>query len=142
MSKISIKIQETDDNYTSAHVVIMKEGKILILKRSKTDEWMPGHYGLPGGKLDPGENLEEAACRECKEEINLNISPKDLKFLPKISKNSNHAFFLTTKFTGMPKTDFEHDDFQWINPNDLSKYKTVPDLPLIISEALQVFKKI
>lgn len=137
MSKIIVKIQDINENFKSAHVVIIKNGKILILKRSSTDQWMPEHYGLPGGKLDSGENTLEAVCRECKEEANLNISPKDLIFLPKVSKNNEHAFFCTTKFSGELKLDFEHDDFQWIKPKELSKYKIVPDLPDIISEALE-----
>ncbi|MFN5459245.1 MAG: NUDIX hydrolase [Bacteroidota bacterium] len=135
MSKILVKIK--NNNFKSAHVVIIKDEKILILRRSPTDEWMPGHYGLPGGKLDPNENLLDALTRECKEEVGLEVFPKHLIFLPKISSNKEHAFFYTTKFNGEPKLDFEHDDFQWINPNNLSKYKVVPDLPDIVKEVLE-----
>ena len=137
MSKILIKVQDKEKNFQSAHVVIMKDGNVLIVKRSSTDQWMPNHYGLPGGKLESGENPLDAASRECKEEVNLSVSPKDLIFLPKVSKEQQHAFYFTTKFSGEPKLDFEHSDFQWINPNDLSKYKVVPDLPEIISAALE-----
>ena len=91
MSKIFIKVQDTNNNFKSAHVVIIKDGNVLIMKRSSTDEWMPGHYGLPGGKLDAGEDPLEAAARECKEEANLIISPKDLVFLPKVSKEIGRA---------------------------------------------------
>ena len=52
MSKILIKVQDKEKNFQSAHVVIIKDGNILIVKRSDTDQWMPNHYGLPGGKLD------------------------------------------------------------------------------------------
>lgn len=137
MSKIIIKLQDNNENFKSAHVVIFKDGNILILKRSSTDQWMPGHYGLPGGKIEPGENILNAACRECKEETNLDINQKDLVFLSKISKNKQHAFYYTKKFNGEPKLDFEHEDYKWINPRDLSKYKVVPDLPQIISAALE-----
>lgn len=137
MSKIIIKLQDNNENFKSAHVVIFKDGNVLILKRSSTDQWMPGHYGLPGGKIEPGENILNAACRECKEETNLDINQKDLVFLSKISKNKQHAFYYTKKFNGEPKLDFEHEDYKWINPRDLSKYKVVPDLPQIISAALE-----
>lgn len=137
MSKIIIKLQDNNENFKSAHVVIFKDGNILILKRSSTDQWMPGHYGLPGGKIESGENILNAVCRECKEETNLDINQKDLIFLSKISKNKQHAFYYTKKFNGELKLDFEHEDFKWINPRDLSKYKVVPDLPQIISAALE-----
>jgi 8-oxo-dGTP diphosphatase len=135
MSKLVIKIK--NNNFKSAHVVIVKDDKILIVRRSQTDEWMPGHYGLPGGKLDENETPTEALSRECKEEVNLDILPKNLIFLPKNSNNKEHAFFYTTKFNGELKLDFEHDDFQWVNPKNLSKYKVVPDLPDIIKEVLE-----
>lgn len=140
MSKILIKLKSKNNTFKSAHVVLIKDGKVLILKRSSTDEWMPGHYGLPGGKIESGEDILDALSRECKEEISVDISPKDLIFLPKISKNKQHAFYYATKFNGDIKLDFEHDDFQWINPKDLSKYKVVPDLPTIISAALEVLE--
>lgn len=138
MSKIIVKIR--NNTFKSAHVVILKGDKILIVRRSQTDEWMPGHYGLPGGKLDAGETPTEALSRECKEEVNLNISPSSFIFLPKVSNNKEHAFFYTTKFSGEPKLDFEHDDFQWINPKNLSNYKVVPDLPEIVRAVLEDLK--
>lgn len=138
MSKIIVKIKNS--NFKSAHVVILKDDKILILRRSQSDEWMPGHYGLPGGKLDEHETTIEALARECKEEINLDISPKNFIFLPKVSNNKEHAFYYTTKFNGEVQLDFEHDDFQWINPKNLSNYKVVPDLPEIVKAVLEDLK--
>lgn len=135
MSKILVKIK--NNNFKSAHVVIIDNEKVLILRRSKTDEWMPGHYGLPGGKLNDGETTIDALARECKEEINLDISPSSFIFLPKTSNNKNHAFYYTTEFSGEPKLDFEHDDFLWVNPKNLSNYKTVPDLISVVTEAFK-----
>jgi len=138
MSKIIVKIR--NNTFKSAHVVILKDDKILIVRRSETDQWMPGHYGLPGGKLDPGETPTQALSRECKEEVDLNILPNNFIFLPKVSNNKEHAFFYTTKFSGEPKLDFEHDDFQWVNPKNLSNYKVVPDLPEIVRAVLEDLK--
>lgn len=126
--------------FVSAHVVIFKNNKFLILKRSKTDDWMPEHYGLPGGKLDKDENIKDALVRECKEEANLNIQSQDLIFLPKISNKSEHGFYYTTKFSGNIKLDHEHEDFKWVQYDDLANYKIVPDLKDIIKEALEDLK--
>lgn len=138
MSKIFVKIK--NNYFKSGHVALFRNGKVLILKRSSTDAWMPEHYGLPGGKLEPDEDLKEAVCRECKEETSIQINPEDLIYLSKISENKEHAFFCCSKSIGEPKLDFEHDDFQWINPKELSKYKVVPDLPEIISAAFKQIK--
>lgn len=135
MSKVLIKIK--DNIFKSAHVVIVKNNKVLLLKRSETDEWKPNHYGLPGGKLNPGETLSDALVRECKEETNLNISPKNLIFLSKTSNDKEHAFFCTDEYSGEIQLNSEHTDFQWVNPKNLSNYKIVSDLPEIIFAALE-----
>lgn len=49
-----------------ATVVVIKDNKILLNLRSDTGTW-----GIPGGALELGENLEETAARELKEETNL-----------------------------------------------------------------------
>jgi 8-oxo-dGTP pyrophosphatase MutT (NUDIX family) len=126
--------------FASAHVVIFKNNKFLILKRSKTDDWMPEHYGLPGGKLDKNENIKEALVRECKEEANIDIKQEDLIFLPKISSKSEHGFYYTTKFSGDIKLDHEHDDYKWTDYEHLDDLKIVPDLKDIVNEALEKLK--
>jgi len=131
------KLVLENKKFISAHVAIFKDGKVLIVRRSATDEWMPGHYGLPGGKLDGDESPKKAVERECKEEVGLIINPENLVFLPKVSADHQHGFYYTTEFSGEPKLDFEHDDFKWVNPKDLSKFKTVPDLIDIINDALE-----
>jgi ADP-ribose pyrophosphatase len=44
------------------HVILVRQYRYAI------DRWM---WELPAGSLDPGEKPEDAACRECQEEIGL-----------------------------------------------------------------------
>lgn len=55
--------------------LIIKEtgGKILLEKRRDSGMW-----GLPGGGIEPGENVIGAAVREAKEETGLNIQTGDI----------------------------------------------------------------
>jgi 8-oxo-dGTP diphosphatase len=137
MSKIMIKFNKNTKKFKSSHVVIMDGDKVLIVQRSLTDAWMPGHFGLPGGKSDNDETNQEALVRECMEEVNLHVSPDDLVFLSKISNKANHGFYYTTKFSGNISLNNEHSDFKWVNPKDLSKFKVVPDLIEIVSAVLE-----
>lgn len=48
-------------------------GKVLLEKRSDCGLW-----GLPGGRIEPGESIEMAACRKILEETGLVIKIENL----------------------------------------------------------------
>lgn len=121
----------------SAHAVLVKDGKFLIVRRSASDSWMPNHYAFPGGKIENGEDTIAGLCRECQEELNLTIQPKNCHFLDKISNKIGHKFYLITSFDGDIKLNSEHNDFKWVNPKELSNFKTVPDITTVITAVLQ-----
>jgi 8-oxo-dGTP diphosphatase len=51
--------------------VVVRDGKALIIRRAH--EPRKGEWSLPGGLLDLGESLADAACREVKEETGLDV---------------------------------------------------------------------
>lgn len=53
------------------------QGKLLTFTRTK--EPGKGKYGIPGGFVNPAENLEEACKRECFEEVG--IEPENFQYL-------------------------------------------------------------
>jgi 8-oxo-dGTP diphosphatase len=50
----------------------IKDNKVIGLKTKETNI-KPGFFDIPGGKIEDGETMEEAAIREYKEETGLNI---------------------------------------------------------------------
>lgn len=53
--------------------VIVKDEKFLCAQRSNT-KYLPYKWEFPGGKIEPGERLEDALIREIKEELGCRIS--------------------------------------------------------------------
>lgn len=62
-----------------ASVVLEKDGKYLLVQEKKAQAY--GKWNLPGGRLDPGETLEQAAIREAKEETGLEVKIKNPVFV-------------------------------------------------------------
>jgi ADP-ribose pyrophosphatase YjhB (NUDIX family) len=52
--------------------VVVRDGRALIIKRAH--EPRKGEWSLPGGLLELGESLQDAARREIKEETNLDVT--------------------------------------------------------------------
>jgi len=64
--------------------LIKYQDKYLIIKEDPTASWKPGRFGLPGGKIDPGEDWVTALARELKEEIGIEATPVGLVSIEEI----------------------------------------------------------
>ncbi|MFE1765335.1 NUDIX hydrolase [Streptomyces angustmyceticus] len=58
------------DTFLAAAVVV-HDGRVLIVRRSYRERFLPGAWGVPCGKLDRGESAASGALRELKEETGL-----------------------------------------------------------------------
>ncbi|MDQ0773646.1 8-oxo-dGTP diphosphatase [Streptomyces aurantiacus] len=58
-------------NKRLAAAVVMREGLVLLVRRSETERFLPRVWGVPCGKLEPGEYPEDGVLRELKEETGL-----------------------------------------------------------------------
>ena len=107
----------------SAVAILDDDSNMLLLLRSGKSRWMPKKWGLPGGKVESGEETVEAAIRETKEETSLNIQN-----LTRLKDFSNKVvdLFYTADYDGDVQIDFEHDDYEWVSRADVEQYDTTP----------------
>ena len=58
---------------------VVRSGKILMFKRSKSAKLFPGFWTVPGGRIDSNEDAVSSAAREIEEETGVRISLDDIK---------------------------------------------------------------
>jgi len=112
-------------------LVFDNEGRCLVLKRSMASKGNPGKWDFPGGKVDPGETLDEAARREVLEETGLEITiGRVLGAAESESPTSRIAYLILEGHfvSGEVRLSEEHEEFAWVAPEDLHEYDLVSQL--------------
>ena len=107
--------------------LIWQDGKFMICQR-------PAHkargllWEFVGGKTEPGETMEDALVRECREELDITVSVGEI-FTQVIHEYPDILIRLTlfhcTIAEGTPKL-LEHEDLKWIYPSEIPNFDFCP----------------
>jgi 8-oxo-dGTP diphosphatase len=118
----------------AACALLNRAGEVLIAKRPLSRP-LAGLWELPGGKIEAGEEPEEALVRELSEELGIAIAMADLQPLTFAS----HAYpdfhllmpvYLCRSWQGSVAA-LEGQELAWVKPDDLPRYDMPPaDEPL------------
>ena len=106
----------------AASVVITDDqGRVLLVH----EDYEKRRWGLPGGRHEPGESIEETAIREAKEETNFDVELGELIGEYSIVSAGGErildvSIFIATILGGeMRPQEGEIDDIGWFGPNRL-----------------------
>lgn len=117
--------------------VIWKDQRILIDRR-KPEGLLGGLWEFPGGKLEPGETIEECIQREIREELAIDIAVGEQLIVVdhtythfRVTLNVHHCQYLA----GEPQA-IECDEIRWVSIDELSDYP-FPKANIKIIEALR-----
>jgi 8-oxo-dGTP diphosphatase len=122
--------------YVALKALIVKNGKILIIKRSFKEDVYANEWDLPGGKLKFGENPVNGLKREVSEETGLKIKiikPISVWTFFKSRKTQVIGItFLAKVVSGKIRLGKEHTDFKWILPGEIDKYKIHEEIKKLV----------
>jgi ADP-ribose pyrophosphatase YjhB (NUDIX family) len=124
-------------------VVTDERGRILLIRRRDNDLW-----ALPGGGMELGESITDAAVREVKEETGLDV---EVVGLVGVYTNPRHVMayddgevrqqfslcFTTRLLGGTLRIDHESTDVAWTGPDELDALPMHPSMRLRIDHYLE-----
>jgi 8-oxo-dGTP pyrophosphatase MutT (NUDIX family) len=125
--------------------LIRKEDKYLFIHRL-------GKWDLPKGKIDPGENAQQAAIRECMEECSisgleiLNSLPDTYHIYPHKGSHvlkTTYWFLMSSTHTGplIPQTEENIQKAEWLSTDEIKNLvleDTYPSVKELINSSLGI----
>lgn len=133
--------------HVSAICIAQVDGRtrVLIGKRADNREIMPGYWECGGGQVHTGETFEKAIRNQLAEEFGIDaevlmpvttysIALKDT-IIPGV-----RLLCRVTRYEPVRIDMMEIVDFAWVDPIELSNYRTIPGLANDIQKAVKVFE--
>ncbi len=123
-------------------VVVFKDDNVLLIRRGKPPR--EGQWSLPGGRQRLGERIEEAACREVREEAGIEIAVGPLlDVVDSITRDAQGGVqyhytlvdFVAEWRAGEARAGHDAAEVVWAAPADLTLYGLWDETERIIALA-------
>jgi len=113
--------------------VIRKGRRILVGLRAANESAFPGLWALPGGKLEPGETVEDGLKREVREEVGLQVTGTPVFLRSFCFTHPRHqtpvlGLSFAVEATGAVQLSDEFSAHRWVTPEDLVMLPCIPGL--------------
>jgi 8-oxo-dGTP diphosphatase len=114
-------------------VFIFRDGRLLALRRSETNEAAPGAWEGISGRLEPGEQPVDAAGRETLEECGLDVRVAPHPVTAYVAKRNRDDMLVVVyrgeSDAGQVVISAEHDAFAWMTLAEFAR--ACPFAPLV-----------
>jgi len=115
-----------DSPQIAVGAVVIRDEKVLLVKRRKPPG--KGLWSIPGGRVELGETLKEAAEREVKEEAGVIIRAKDPVYTFDLIDRDKQGYIrfhyvivdlLADYVSGKPNPSSDACEARWVTPREL-----------------------
>jgi 8-oxo-dGTP pyrophosphatase MutT (NUDIX family) len=132
-------MNETTYFVAAVAAVIFKGSRILAMKRSLSKDAGPGLWETLSGRIDLGEDPQEAIKREIKEECGLEVllDPRPVRAYHATRKGQPMILIIyrAAYLNGRVILSHEHDEFAWLTPDEFAEISTLQKLVDVVYEA-------
>jgi 8-oxo-dGTP diphosphatase len=134
--------------YLAVSAVVVRDGEFLAVRRARPP--MQGLFTLPGGGVEAGESLAEAACREVREETGLITEAVALAGYREVITRDDagrvQRHFVILSFAarwvaGEPRLNEELLEARWMRPSGLPQLSTTEGLAEIVAAAFEQLER-
>jgi ADP-ribose pyrophosphatase YjhB (NUDIX family) len=132
----------------AASIAVFRDGKVLLAARKETAE--NPIYSLPGGLVETGETLHQAALRELMEEVGVEARivgfVDHVEYIEHDDEKKVKRHFVVNAFVGEwvageATTGPEAPHVMWADPHALGGIATTKGLNSILDKALAIIRK-
>jgi 8-oxo-dGTP diphosphatase len=117
-------------------VIRREDGRVLLLRRAAASTHFGGMWEVPGGKVEPGEDFDEALRREVDEECGLEIEIVGPAGVSSFELPAIRVLVLCMEARptgGEVRISFEHEAYAWVSVSEISQYQIVEQIRPILA---------
>lgn len=112
-------------------IVLDDDGRLLVVRRGHAPA--RGRWTLPGGRLEPGESLEQAVAREVDEETGLTVHVEELVGHLEVRDDERHFVILDFRATlddatASARAGDDAEEVRWMGRAELERAETTDGL--------------
>jgi 8-oxo-dGTP diphosphatase len=139
---MAIKREYPEAPLIGVGAIIVENGRVVLIKRGHPP--LLGEWSIPGGVLEVGEMLREAAVREAQEETGLRVEPGEiLGVYDRILREGNRLHyhyvlidFLCRRVSGEIRRGSDADEVRWFKGSEIEALNLAPETAEVVRKGL------